>query len=67
MIEADRLVVAEPAIEDYGFENTIRPKLLKDYIGQSSVKEQLNIFIKAAKSRQEALDHVLLYGPPGLG
>ena len=54
-----------PADED--IENSLRPKQLTDYIGQEKVKENLSIYIKAAKQRGEALDHVLLYGPPGLG
>lgn len=49
------------------FENTIRPQYIKDYVGQDEVKENLKIFISAAKMRNESLDHVLLYGPPGLG
>jgi holliday junction DNA helicase RuvB len=49
------------------FEKSIRPKLIDDYIGQSEVKENMKVFIEAAKMRGEALDHVLLYGPPGLG
>ena len=48
-------------------EGSIRPKTLKDYIGQEQVKDNLIVFIEAAKQRQEPLDHVLLYGPPGLG
>ena len=48
-------------------ESTLRPKLLKDYVGQSDIKEMLNIYITTAKKRMESLDHVLLYGPPGLG
>jgi len=48
-------------------ENTIRPKTLAEYIGQDKVKENMKIYIEAAKKRGEALDHVLLYGPPGLG
>jgi len=57
-----------PAEEDERtFENALRPKTIKEYIGQESVKERLSIFIEAAKKRNEALDHVLLYGPPGLG
>ncbi len=48
-------------------ENHLRPKFLKDYIGQEKIKENLEVFIKAAKSRKEPLDHVLFYGPPGLG
>lgn len=49
------------------FEQTLRPKFLKNYIGQSNVKEMMDVYIKAAKMRNESLDHVLLYGPPGLG
>ena len=48
-------------------ENTLRPKLLNEYIGQDKVKENMKIYIEAAKKRKEPLDHVLLYGPPGLG
>lgn len=48
-------------------ERTLRPQYLQEYIGQDKVKDQLKIFIKAAKQRDEALDHVLLFGPPGLG
>ncbi len=62
----DRIVSEEETIED-NFEQNIRPQTLDEYIGQSEVKENLNIFIKAAKLREEPLDHVLLYGPPGLG
>ena len=53
--------------EDYKIENSLRPKFLKDYIGQSKAKENLKIYIEAAKQRNESLDNVLLYGPPGLG
>ena len=49
------------------FESNIRPQTLDEYVGQSEIKENLRVFIKAAKLRNEALDHVLLYGPPGLG
>ena len=48
-------------------ERTLRPQLLREYIGQDKIKEQLKIFIEAAKLRDESLDHVLLFGPPGLG
>ena len=54
-------------IEEESFEKSIRPTSLDEYVGQTEVKENLNIFIKAAKIREEPLDHVLLYGPPGLG
>ncbi len=53
--------------EDVSIEQSLRPLQLDDYIGQSKVKENLSIFIQAAKMREEPLDHVLLYGPPGLG
>lgn len=53
--------------EDIRLEGSLRPKYLKDYIGQEKAKESLEIYIKAAKQRQDALDHVLFYGPPGLG
>ncbi len=62
----DRIVSEEETLED-NFEQNIRPTSLNEYIGQSEVKENLGIFIKAAKLREEPLDHVLLYGPPGLG
>ena len=62
----DRLVSGKKFEED-GFETSIRPDSIDEYIGQTEVKENLNIFMKAAKMRGEALDHVLLYGPPGLG
>ena len=62
-----RTISTELIEEDYKIENSLRPKFLKDYIGQRKVKENLEIYIKAAKARKEALDHVLLYGPPGLG
>ena len=62
----DRIVTGEELKED-SFEKTIRPKTLSEYVGQTEMKENLSVFIKAAKMRDEALDHVLLYGPPGLG
>ena len=63
----NRLITTELIEEDYKIENSLRPKLLCDYIGQSKAKENLKIYIEAAKQRGEALDHVLFYGPPGLG
>ena len=66
-IEHDRLSNAELQKDDFTFDKKIRPKIFKDFIGQSNVKEQLKIFISAAKKRKEALDHVLIFGPPGLG
>lgn len=62
-----RVISTDLMEEDYKIENSIRPKFLKDYIGQSKAKENLKIYIEAAKQRNESLDHVLLYGPPGLG
>ena len=62
----DRIVTKEKIVAD-DTENTLRPKIIEEYIGQEKVKENLNIFIRAAKSREESLDHCLLYGPPGLG
>jgi len=67
MIEADRLVGAIETREDEVIDRAIRPKLLEDYQGQPHVKEQMEIFIQAAKGRGEALDHLLIFGPPGLG
>ncbi|PSV23491.1 Holliday junction branch migration DNA helicase RuvB [Photobacterium leiognathi subsp. mandapamensis] len=69
MIEADRLVSGnfETTREDDIIDRAIRPKLLDDYQGQDHVRDQMEIFIKAAKLRDEALDHLLIFGPPGLG
>ena len=66
-IEHDRLTSAESGVEDKAFDRTIRPKTLSEYVGQPSVKRQMRIFIEAARRRSEALDHVLIFGPPGLG
>jgi|TARA_B110000259_G_scaffold82882_1_gene96849 Holliday junction DNA helicase RuvB len=68
MIEPDRFINPSPTdnVEE-SFERALRPKELNEYIGQEKIREQLNIFIDAAKNRDEALDHVLLFGPPGLG
>ena len=62
-----RIITTENLEEDLKIENHLRPQLLKDYIGQEKAKETLKIYIEAAKSRKESLDHVLFYGPPGLG
>lgn len=67
MIEADRLVAPHGSAEDEALDRAIRPKRLADYTGQPAVHEQMEIFISAARSRGEALDHVLIFGPPGLG
>ncbi len=63
----ERIVTGEILTEDGDAEYSLRPKALSEYIGQDKVKENLKIYIEAAKSRKDALDHVLLYGPPGLG
>ena len=62
-----RIMTTENLEEDVRIENHLRPQLLEDYIGHAKAKETLKIYIEAAKSRGEALDHVLFYGPPGLG
>ena len=62
-----RIITTENLEEDVKIENSLRPKYLKDYIGQEKAKATLKIYIEAAKARGEALDHVLFYGPPGLG
>ena len=62
----DRIISGEEITEDIGEQN-IRPEYLADYIGQKEVKENIKVYIEAAKMRREPLDHVLLYGPPGLG
>ncbi len=68
MIEPERLIAAQNSTpEEESIDRAIRPKRLTDYIGQPSVREQMEIFIRAAKKREEALDHVLIFGPPGLG
>jgi Holliday junction DNA helicase RuvB len=67
MLDQDRFITASQKSEDVRFDRAIRPRYLKDYTGQEAVKSQLSIFIDAAKKRQEALDHVLIFGPPGLG
>ncbi|KYD15302.1 Holliday junction branch migration DNA helicase RuvB [Saccharococcus caldoxylosilyticus] len=63
----ERLVSGDVHREDVSLEHSLRPKFLHEYIGQEKVKDNLKIFIEAAKMREETLDHVLLYGPPGLG
>ena len=62
-----RIITTETLVEDKGIENSLRPQFLKDYIGQKTALTNLDIYIKAAKKRGESLDHVLFYGPPGLG
>lgn len=63
----NRILAPEEIPEDFDVENPLRPRTLNEYIGQDKVKENLSVFIKAAQIRKEPLDHVLLYGPPGLG
>ncbi len=65
--EDERLITPHAMLDDFSEGNKVRPKVLSDYIGQTKVKENLSIYVEAAKARGEALDHVLLYGPPGLG
>ena len=67
MVESNTIVSPQSEPNDVAAENTLRPKNLRDYLGQKSVHEQMDIFIGAAKQRAEPLDHVLIFGPPGLG
>jgi holliday junction DNA helicase RuvB len=66
-MSADRIIDADATREDDAIESSIRPKRLADYLGQQPVREQMSIYIDAAKQRSEAMDHVLIFGPPGLG
>jgi Holliday junction DNA helicase RuvB len=66
-VETDRLISARPSGEEERIEQSLRPGTLAEYVGQEKIRGQLEIFIQAAKGRSEALDHVLLFGPPGLG
>ena len=66
-MEDERFITSTKNLEDEDVENTLRPTSMDEYVGQDKIKNSLNIYIKAAKKRGEALDHVLLYGPPGLG
>jgi Holliday junction DNA helicase RuvB len=67
MLEADRLISADLQHDEEAIDRAIRPKALADYIGQPVVREQMDIFIQATRQRGEALDHTLIFGPPGLG
>ncbi|MEE4244570.1 MAG: Holliday junction branch migration DNA helicase RuvB [Kangiellaceae bacterium] len=68
MIEEDRIIAGTAqSFEEDRFDRAIRPTKLQDYVGQAAVKEQMEIFLQAAKTRNDALDHVLIFGPPGLG
>ena len=66
-MESDRILTSDIRQEDDQIETSLRPKALRDYVGQVPIKESLSIYIKAALKRRDALDHMLLYGPPGLG
>lgn len=63
----ERIITADTSGDDENFDSSLRPRTLSDYVGQSKAKENLQVFIEAARHRREALDHVLFYGPPGLG
>ena len=67
VLESERIISGTEARNEDQLDRAIRPKTLSDYVGQPSVCEQMEIFIPAAKNRNEALDHVLIFGPPGLG
>jgi Holliday junction DNA helicase RuvB len=67
MIEQDRVISAGSQRDDEAYDRAVRPKTLADYVGQPAMKAQMEIFITAARNRREALDHVLIFGPPGLG
>lgn len=67
MLEPDRLIGSKPEAGEARHDHALRPQSLSEYIGQSAVKEQMEIFIQAARGRSEALDHTLIFGPPGLG
>jgi Holliday junction DNA helicase RuvB len=67
MTTEDRITVGAPLDDDVALDNTLRPPTLDEYVGQESLKENLGVAIEAAKGRGESLDHLLLYGPPGLG
>src|SRR3990172_6358035 len=67
-IETDRLIAPEPAgVQEEAFDRALRPRSFTEYVGQEKIRGQLSIFVEAARARKEALDHVLLFGPPGLG
>lgn len=67
MIESDRIISPQTSASDERIDYAIRPSTLSEYVGQNAVKEQMEIFMHAARARSEALDHVLIFGPPGLG
>ena len=67
MIETDRLIAPEAVAREPQQDWAIRPKTLREYVGQPAVSEQMGLFIEAAKQRKEPIDHTLIFGPPGLG
>jgi len=67
VIETDRVITAQGSSEEERHDRAIRPKTLQDYVGQQALCDQMEVFIQASKARKEALDHVLIFGPPGLG
>ena len=67
MTDEEKIIAPEVQDGEESVEQVLRPQVLDEYIGQESVKDQMNIFIEAAKKRNEAMDHVLIFGPPGLG
>ena len=67
MTEPNPTILPSSTDEDVAMDNAIRPRMLRDYVGQPAVHEQMDIFIQAARNRGDALDHVLIFGPPGLG
>ena len=66
-MKQESIITNYDSIDDKTLDNTIRPETIEEYVGQTDVKENIKVFIEAAKIRNEPLDHVLLYGPPGLG
>ena len=67
MQQDDRFITSTKNLTDAEIENSLRPTSFNEYVGQNKIKESLKVYIEAAKTRKESLDHVLLYGPPGLG
>jgi holliday junction DNA helicase RuvB len=67
MTEDNRFITSTKNVSDLEIENSLRPRTMEDYVGQEKIKNTLNVYIKAAKNRGDTLDHILLYGPPGLG
>ena len=66
-MENESVIKTYNLLDDNTIDNTIRPESIEEYVGQTDVKENIKVFVEAAKMRNEPLDHVLLYGPPGLG